>query len=460
MIWLMPFMPFEAIDSNGRTITGTLQVNNVQELESILGQKGLRLIRAGAPPASKPQPSGPVPAKPRPQAPVHQPVVRPQVPIQNSIPVRPISRETHSTRPTILNSTDPSNLVTARTPELTNKQKYLLFSQFASFVRSGFSSSQMIQHATSKMPPKVRSAFAEMEQETAGGMAMSDSMERRPMLFSPDQVAAVKAGEQSGQMEEAYNVIALQAERANAFRMTLGYFFIMFPILLLCGVGGIGIQKASQQTIQKQFDADGQLDKWGTLIAELKTRLPHEFLLSYILTGVFIGGLILFHKYPFRKFRHRAGLLIPMAIGRAKSEAVERFSWAMSAMLKGGASPASAVHIAAASIPNLVLRERALNAIGSTRENEPLGSVIQRSGILSPEYVHIIQNGELVGDTPGALGHIVKAEGDSFQASTGRLKTVGTITTLAIMALFTIAMVGFLYYMYASNLVKMFNNIQ
>ena len=445
MIWLMPFLPFEAIDSNGKTIRGTLQADSVQQLELILMQKGLRVVSLGVQPPAAPRPTPkPVQAPPKLQTPQQ---------------ARPISGEVPA--PQKLNQSPAASLiVTVRTPELTNKQKFLLFTQFASFARSGFSVSQMIQHATSKMPPKIHSAFAEMEQETAGGMALSDSMARRPVLFPPDQVATVKAGEQSGHMEEAFNVVAMQAERANAFRISLGYFFIMFPILILCGVGGIGLQKASASTIQKQFDADGQLDKVGTLLGEVKGRLGHEFLLALAVVVGFIVLLIFFHKYPFRKFRHRAGLMLPAGLGRARAEAVERFSWSMSAMLKGGASPASAIHIAAASIPNLTLREQTLNAVGSARENEQLASMLQRSGLMTPEYVHMVQNGETVGDAPGALNMIAKAESDNFQKKTGGLKIAVNLGTLAIMGLFTVIMVGFLYYMYASNMVKMLNNVQ
>ncbi len=438
----MPFLPFEAIDSNGKTIRGTFQANSAQELDTILRQKGLRPISIGEQPSKSPKP---VQAAPRPQ---------PQPPRATA------SRELQPTQQRIASPTANSPTQTFKTPELTNKQKYFLFSQFSSFANSGFSANQMIHHASAKLPPKIKVHFEQMEQETAGGMTLSESMERRPMLFPPDQVAAVKAGEQSGHMEEAFRVVALQAERANAFRMTLGYFFIMTPLLILCGVGGIGLQKASASTIQKQFDADGQLDKWGALLGEIKTQLPHDFLLALVLAVGFIAFIIFFHKYPFRRFRHRMGLLLPIGHSRGRSEAVERFSWAMSSMLKGGASPSSAVHIAAANIPNLVLREQALNSIGTARENEPLGALLQRSGLLSPEYVHMVQNGELVGDTPGALNHIAKAEADTFQAKTGSLKIAVNILTIVAMALFAGIMVGFLYYMYASNMVKMLNNVQ
>ena len=450
MILVMPFLPFEAIDANGKTVRGTIQADSLQQLELILIQKGLKPISLGVQPAApqmqvaqRPQST----SAPKTQT-LHSHASQPGAP-------RPVSRESQPVAPSSVPQS--GNL---KTPELTNSQKYLLFNQFASFVRSGFSSSQMIQHATSRMPSKVRGAFAEMEHETARGMALSESMAKRPILFPPDQVAVVKAGELSGHMEEAFQQIALQAQRANGFRLALAYFFIVFPLLILCGIGGIGLQKASASTLHKQFDADGSLPAAGTLINEVKGRLAHEFLLAFLIAGGLIVLIILFHKYPFRKFRHKAGLLIPVGRNRAKSEAVERFSWAMASMLQGGASPASAVHIAAASIPNLALREEALRAVGTTREQEPLGALMQRTGLLSPEQVHMVQNGELVGDTPGALNTIVRMESYLFQAKTTGLKVVVNVGLMTLMAIFTAVMVGFLYYMYASNLVNMFNNVQ
>ncbi len=432
-----------------------MQADSVQQLELTLRQRGLRPVSIGvSQPSASPQPATPRPVQ-TPQKPINQPINQP------TTQSRQISREVPVLAHQTINSSPvPNPATTVKTPELTNKQRFFLFTQFASFARSGLSISQMLEHTSAKMKPKLHASFAEMVQETSGGMALSESMARRPILFLPDQVAVVKAGEQSGQMEEGFQQLALQAERANGFRMSLGYFFIVFPFILLCGVGGIGLQKASQANIKKQFDADGQLPVVGSFLTDIKGRLGSEFLLAILLAVGFIVGMILLHKYPFRKFRHKMGLRLPVAMARSRSETVERFSWAMSSMLKGGASPASAIHIAAASIPNLELRDRALKAIGSTRENETLASLLERSGILSPEYVHMVQNGELVGDTPGALNSIARAESDQFQAKTTSLKVVVNVGTMLFMAIFTAVLVGFCYYLYASGMVKMLNDVQ
>jgi len=449
----MPFLPFEAVDSTGKTIRGTLQANSVQDLELILLQKGLRIVNSGAPRANPMQVAKPV-QQLRPTQ-VSQPQnARPiQAPRPAQSMERPIAQM--QAAPVVINHTLAST-DTVKTPELSNKEIYFLFSQFSSFVKAGFSASQMIHHTTSKSPPKFRKMFEEMENEVAQGMSMSESMAKRPITFHPDIIATVKAGEVSGHMGEAYDVIVQHSERGRAFARSLGYFYFMSPILLLCGIGGIGLQKASQLTIRRQFDADGSLSQVGTLVEEVRKQLPHDFLNAVLIAAGFIFAIVLFHKYPFRKLRHQLGLWVPLGHSRARSEAVERFTWSMSTMLKGGASPASSVHTAASSIPNLVLRQQALDALGNaTRENEPLGSVLQRTGLLSPEYVHIAQNGELTGDTPGALNSIMNAEASQVQTKSGALNVVIVIATTVAMGIFTVFMVAFLYKMYATGLIKL-----
>ncbi|MBI1331814.1 MAG: hypothetical protein GC165_02935 [Armatimonadetes bacterium] len=446
----MPFLPFEAVDSSGKTVRGTLQANSMQDLEMMLIQRGLRLVSSGQ---AAPIQAAP-PTQPRPMQsarPIAQPapVIRPSAPQPRP---QEVARAVPAAAPA---STTPPSAVDYHTPELSDKQIYFIFSQFASFFRSGFSASQMIQHTTAKAPPKIHAVFAQMEREVAGGKPLSDAMELRPRTFHPDMVSIVRAGERSGQLGEAYDVIADQAQRSRAFRLPLGYFFAMTPFLIFCGIGGIGIQTASNATIRRQFDADGQLPPVGTLMQEIQKQMSHSILAGLLIALAFVATVVFLKKYPFRMFRHRFGLMMPIGYSRAKSEAIERFSWSMGAMLKGGASPSSSVQIAAGSIPNLALRQKALDALGSTRENESLATVLQRTGLLSPEYVNIAQNGELVGDTPGALASIERAEAASAETKTGGLKIVIMATTTLAMAAFVAIMVVILYKMYATGIIKL-----
>ena len=442
----MPFLSFEAVDAHGKVVRGTLQATNMQELEKMLIQRGMRLLQNGsAPSAAAPQRPMQVARPVQPVQPVRQNPVQ-QTP-------RPVRQEVAASQ-RFAAPTPATTITPVPTPELSTKELFFIFSQFATFFRSGFSVNQAIQPATSRATAPKRQMSHELEQETAGGTTLSDSMEKRPNAFPPDMVAVIRAGEQSGAMPEACDNIVNQLERGKSFRLMLGYFFLMSPLLILCGVGGIGIQKACGATLRRQFDADGQLPRFGTLAQEMAKQTP-LLLLGVLCSIAFIIFIKFWHKNAFRKTRHKLGISVPMGHSRGQSEAIERFSWSMSTMLKGGASPASAANIAASSIPNLVLRQRALDALGGTRENETLGSLMMRSGLMTPEYVHIAQNGELTGDVPGALNSIVQAESSEVQAKSTKLNVIGAVLTTLAMGIFVAIMVAVLYQMYASGIIKM-----
>lgn len=74
---------------------------------------------------------------------------------------------------------------------------------------------------------------------------------------------------------------------------------------------------------------------------------------------------------------------------------------------------------------------------------------------MTPEYVHIAQNGELTGDVPGALNSIVQAESSEVQAKSTKLNVIGAVLTTLAMGIFVAIMVAVLYQMYASGIIKM-----
>ncbi len=448
----MPFLSFEAADASGKVVRGTLQADNPQHLQALLTQRGMRLLKVGDQTvASQPHPT-PTPrptqaARPQPI----QPVVRPQAPLK-------VERSGAAAMAAPFNASSVAQVAKGeelKTPELSTRDYYFLFSQLASFFKSGFTASQAIHHATSKAPPRARAMFAEMERELTDGKPLSAAMAKRPRSFYPDMIAVIQSGEQSGAMEEACNVLVTQYERKRKFNTPLYYFFFMAPMLILCGVGGIAVQKASNMTIRRQFDADGQLPQVGTLVEELRKQLPHDFLNALLLAIGFLVIVKVLHKFPFRMFRHSFALLLPIGGSRARAEAVERFAWSMGAMLKGGASPASAVHIAAASVPNLSLRKKALEQIGTANEQESLGSVMMRSGLVSQEYVHIAQNGELTGNVPSAMDTIMRAETAQVEGKTGAFSTVILAMCVVSMGVFVLLMCVILYSMYAKGLIKL-----
>lgn len=426
----MPFMRFEATDPTGKFVSGTLQAASAQELQAILARQNLTLRSLEGKPLAPNTAPKPV--------------------------ARQVERPVAQARPAPV--AQPTAASAVFSPVLTSKQSQLLYTQWASFLRSGFSSAQMISHSTARYSGRAKASFEAMEKEVAGGMALSEAMARRPKTFTLDAVATIKAAEASGTLPDALDLLATAVEKSRAFRVPLWYFFFMSAALIWCGVGGIAVQTASHKTISRQFDADGKLPQVGTLVQEL-VKAQGMFWVGLFLALFFLGVVWLLYRPAMAMFRHTVGYNNPIARGRAMSEAVMRVGWTMNAMLQAGVAPYRAIQTALESIPNLALRKRALDRLSKHTESDPLHIVMARTGLFEPQYVDILQNGELTGNPTAAMSSVMSAEASNFEFATNKTRVyVAGITTI-VMGIFTALMVLMLYLMYFKNMMSMFDRV-
>jgi type II secretory pathway component PulF len=446
----MAFLKFEAVDASGKFVQGTLQAGTPAELEVILKRQGLQPLSIdGKPLTGAPQqvPKAPTtvprPARPKPtqtQSPRPATTVRPVQP-QVQTPIRPAP-------------VTQAQVTNFDSPRFTNKQLLFFASQAASLFNSGMAPVNIFQHLGAQLPPIFAPMMQDMTAELTNGSSISDAMEKRPNTFSTDIVATIRAGEKSGQVGQAFNAIVLTVERQIASYKPLAYFFLMMPLLLLCAVGGIGIQNASYHTMKRQDEAGSNLPPFKTLFEELFSKGSAWLLLGIGIAVSFFLIVKLLHTLRFRRMRHTVGLRVTP--GRSRDEAVERVSWAMAVQSAAGIAPSSAIHTAVSAIPNDVIRDRALAALGTMKENESLASLLTRSGVLDQQQIHMIQNSELTGDVPGALDSISRQAALSHENNTGRMRVALTSATMLLMGGFALIMTFILFKMYFQNLFKIF----
>ena len=144
-------------------------------------------------------------------------------------------------------------------------------------------------------------------------------------------------------------------------------------------------------------------------------------------------GQVVLGSWKMRMMRHKAVLFVPLLAGRIKSEATHRFCWALQNLSKAGITPNEVFRLSVACVPNLVIRQQLMNEAKKMRENEPLSQAMQRTQMLSQEYIDVISNGELTGDVPKALGQVGKATGNELRE--GNLRVSNHLRTLALVLL-------------------------
>lgn len=436
-------MRFEAQDPTGRVVAGTLQAASVSELQSVLAKQNLSLLSlegkpVGSPvvPMVNPQPRQAIP-------PVSS--ARPQV---RPTPVPPSSRQV----------SDPACMAMGR--------YYLLFTRWADLSRAGVGQSSVLNTIAGGNVGSASGMFREMAVETANGSMLADCMEIRPRYFAPYVASTIRVGEIAGTLPEAMIAVAETAKRAWAFAFfQYAYALFVMPGLIVASMSGWALGLASKEATRAHF---------METVSQRSNESPSEFGRRVLMEklhdhwGLFVGGFVISGVYVllylllmtprFRQFRHRIGLWVPFALPRARSEAVERVSWALSSLMRAGLSPAAAIFNALSTIPNLHLREKALRGLGNIRENEPLTHILPRLGILEAQQIDMIHIGEQVGTPDRSLEQIVEMERIQYANRTKIAQIANYIGISLGLGIVIGAVVIGLYSMYATNMVDMVNH--
>ena len=387
-------MRFEAQDPTGRVVSGTLQAASAKELESLLSKQNLSLVTLNG---RQVGPASPLPS-------------------QRTATPAPIRRQNAQTPPA---PTTPAARRVSDPLCMAMGRYFLLFTRWADLTRAGVGQSSVLNTLANGASVGAASGmFREMSAEAANGSMLADSMEVRPRYFAPNVASTIRVGEIAGTLPEAMLAIAETAQRAWAFAyFQFAYGMLIMPFLIICSFSGVAVGIASKEATLAHFKEQVQ-QRANESPSEFGQRILLEKLHDH--WGLFMSGFIIAAMYSvvfwslqmpmFRQLRHRLGTWDPFALGRARSEAVERVSWALSSMLKAGQSPAASIFIALGTIPNLHLRAKALRALGNVRENESLTSILPRLGLLQHQQIDMIHVGEQVGTPDKSLEQIVEME--------------------------------------------------
>jgi general secretion pathway protein F len=377
----MPFFQYSATDKTGRQVQGTMQATTADAARLALQNAGLQTHDV------RPQQVG--------QAPPARPKARPVAP-----PARP-----QASRPIVAT---PS---VVRTPPGSDKHLYFILTQLSDFFRSGISPAQALQHLSDKAPPLYKQSLSEASIRVAEGMTLSECLARYPDLYPAHVVGAIRAAEAAGFVPDAVMRKSATVLSARKIGVKCVIFILMAGIMVVITPLSLAVINGALDSIRQQDAAGGTLPVgttiWGAVLQQLKVMAP----LALVIAGLIWFGAWGWKQRPMQRLRHRLGLLPPLR-KRAESEAMYWLGWSMSMATKAGLTHQAAYTLSVESIPNLILRERAMADAKGIRENEPLSQALARSTMLPREYGDMVRNAEIAGNVSGALERI----GDSAEA--------------------------------------------
>lgn len=302
----------------------------------------------------------------------------------------------------------PARVRRLRRPKLQDLATFT--QQLANLLHSGMPLTVALNsmtHLESKgIPPEIS---RQLRQEVMEGRSLSDAMARQPVVFSDLYINMVRAGEQSGALEEVLRRLAVHFERFSEVQSKFLSALIYPAVVITIGV----IIVFCFMTFM--------LPRFMTIFEGMEVQLPMS---TQILIGVsdffskfwwvvllgLVAIVILIKRYQATETGARAidelKMKAPVLGKVVKLNLFGQFSRTLSTLLVNGVPVLTALKISEQVMPNRVLKE----AIARTREDVTDGKTIAeplaRSRIFPQLMIDLVKIGEETGDVPGALENV------------------------------------------------------
>jgi type IV pilus assembly protein PilC len=262
------------------------------------------------------------------------------------------------------------------------------------------------------IPPEVA---AQLRQDVTEGRSLADAMGRQPRIFPPIVINMVRAGEQSGSLEE---VLRRQAAHFERFAEVQARFksAMIYP-LVVCGVG-VSLVFFFMTVMLPKFSILFQSIQGLELPATTQLLIKSSRFLAqwwWFLLIVLFALVLLFKRYRAstggRRTLDRLALRLPIFGKVISLNLFGQFSRTLGALLRNGVPVLQALRITEQIVPNVVVAEAISKAREGVTDGKALADPLARSGLFPQLMIDLLRIGEETGDIPGALENVA----DSYE---------------------------------------------
>lgn len=255
--------------------------------------------------------------------------------------------------------------------------------------------------------PKLARKLNDISDSLQGGLPISDSMAKHKDVFSPFYVSMVKAGEETGRLDETFLFLAdyldrtyeinQKAKNALIYPSFIIFTFVVVMVLMLTMV----IPKISQILIESGQD----IPVYTKIVIGVS-----DFLVNY---GFFIAGaLAVLLFFLIRFVRTGAGeeafdelkISIPFVGNLYRKLYLSRLSDNMNTMLSSGIPMVKALELTKSVVDNRVYLEALDKSILDIQGGLPLSSALSKHEMFPGILIQMVK----VGEETGNLGEILQ----------------------------------------------------
>lgn len=297
-----------------------------------------------------------------------------------------------------------------RKPKLTELATFT--TQLANLLKAGMPLTTALNSLSgieSKGIPKE--VTIQLKQDVVEGKGLSDAMKRQPVIFTEMYINMVKAGEQSGALEQVLRKLAEHYERfsevQSKFTQAMVYpAFVAFTGLIIVVI----FVTKMLPTFMGIFDGMNiDLPMSTQILVHISNFFQNPLNLLIIAMGT-LAFVVVFLRFRSTPTGRRAldgwKMEFPIVGKVVKLNLFAQFARTLATLLRNGVPVLNALTITEQVVPNVILKQSIATTREAVTDGKTLAQPLARSGVFPQLMIDLIKIGEETGEVPMALENV------------------------------------------------------
>lgn len=306
---------------------------------------------------------------------------------------------------------------------------FLTFNQeLLALLRSGLPIIQVLDTLTEKMEPGAfRHAVEHIREEIRSGTTLSDAFEKFPVFFPSLYVAAIRAGEKTGDLSETLSRYMVYRKRIEAIKAKVRN-ASFYPVLLTSAaliVVVFLLFYVVPTFTQIYADANVQLPLMTRVLIGISSLITE---LWYLLLIIFLGGIFglksMLASTQGRYVIDRLVLSFPFFSGLSVEYALSSYCRTLATTIDSGIPLAQAMRMCRGTVNNLFLEQKVVAAIKRVEEGGSFTESLKDTGFFPILALRMINVGETSGSLTEMLGEVAEFYESEVEHRLTRLTTL------------------------------------
>jgi type IV pilus assembly protein PilC len=289
--------------------------------------------------------------------------------------------------------------------------------QFATLIVSGMPMLRSLYTLEAQTEDEMlKKAIVGVREDVEAGSSVAQAMESQPGVFDPLYRAVVRAGENSGRLDEALERIAYQLERLDALRRqvrsAMTYPAVVLGLALVVMIVMVAVIVPVFVGIFDEIAADNPTEDTSLPLMTQITMGVSGFVTHqwYVLIGLTAAGIYGFLRWKKSdRGRHqwdRFKLRIPRIGDVVQKVALARWSRTFAGMIESGVPILQAIEISGETCGNAVVTKAMDDVYASVKRGGTIAYPIGQHEIFPPMVEHMVSVGEESGQLETMLSKI------------------------------------------------------